>query len=76
MRTGVLLLVAASVLAPSAANAANRCPADPFKASKAIWNWGDLRTGETKTAKHPCGRQMTCIGGRFDPLVRRSCHWD
>jgi hypothetical protein len=69
------LIIFALLLVPSAGHAA-QCPADPFKASKAIWNWGDLQTGETKTAKHPCGRQMTCTGGRFDPLIKRSCHWD
>ena len=76
MRTGALLLiVTASVLFPSAAFA-GKCPADPYKASQAVWNWGILKTGELATAEHPCGRKITCIGGRFQPLVRRSCHWD
>lgn len=70
-----LLTIVAFLLAPSVGHAM-QCPADPFKASKAIWNWGDLQTGETKTARHPCGRLMTCTGGRFEPLVRRSCHWN
>ena len=74
IRGGVLLVIAAFLSIPAAH--ASRCPADPFSASKAIWNWGDLQTGETKTAKHPCGRQMTCTGGKFNPVVRRTCHWD
>jgi hypothetical protein len=75
MRGRAILLIFASVLAASAAHA-GQCPADPFKASKAIWNWGDIPTGQVRTGKHPCGRQMTCTGGKFEPLVRRSCHWD
>jgi hypothetical protein len=75
MRTGALLVVAASVLAPSSAYA-GKCPADPFKASQVVWNWGILKPGEQATGVHPCGRKITCIGGRFDPVVKRSCHWD
>jgi hypothetical protein len=37
---------------------AGKCPADPFKASTALWNWGDLRTGEVRTCVHPCGRNV------------------
>ena len=74
IRRGMLLVIAAFLSIPAAH--ASQCPADPFTASKAIWNWGDLLTGETKTAKHPCGRQMTCTGGKFNPVVRRTCHWD
>jgi|GEM_PF-2263182 len=81
MRKGALLLIfVASILAPSAGHAktshAKKCPADPYKASQAVWNWGLIRTGEQATAVHPCGRKITCIGGRFDPAVKRSCHWD
>jgi hypothetical protein len=70
------LIVASSVIVSASAGYAKQCPADPFKASTALWNWGELRTGEVRTGVHPCGRKITCIGGRFDPLVRRSCHWD
>lgn len=55
MRPGVLLLifvVVASVLAPSIGHA-GKCPADPFKASKTVWNWGILKTGQQATAMHP-----------------------
>ena len=79
MRDGLLLLilfVAVPALVAPSAGYAGRCPADPFKASTALWNWGDMRTGQVKTGLHPCGRKITCTGGKFNPLVRRSCHWD
>ena len=76
MRAGALLLiVTASVLAPTSAFA-GKCPADPYMASKTIWNWGILKTGQLATGTHPCGRKITCIGGSFQPLIKRSCHWD
>ena len=76
MRKGALLLIfVASVLASSSAFA-GKCPADPFKASKTVWNWGILKTGQQATAMHPCGRKITCIGGSFQPDIKRSCHWD
>jgi hypothetical protein len=71
-----MTLVALALLLGSPMAHAGKCPADTFAASKAIWNWGDVPTGQVQTAMHPCGRQMTCIGGKFHPLVRRSCHWD
>ncbi|GGI32892.1 hypothetical protein GCM10010987_71670 [Bradyrhizobium guangdongense] len=57
---------------------AKQCPADPFLASKTIWNWGEFRTGEVRTGVHPCGRKMTCIGGKIsgNVIIKRSCHWD
>ncbi len=70
----LLLIVVISLLAPCACYAA-QCPADPYKASQTIWPLGVLTKGQEKTAVHPCGRKITCIGGRFDPDVKRSCHW-
>ncbi len=55
---------------------AKGCPADPYKASQAIWPLGALGWRQSATAMHPCGRKITCIGGRFDPDIKRSCHWD
>ena len=40
MHFGTLLLLASFTVSP--AIAASKCPADPFKASTALWNWGDL----------------------------------
>ena len=72
----IAFAIVVAILAPTAVYA-QRCPADPFTASKALWKWGDVRTGQTKTGRHPCGKQITCIGGRLEPtLVRRQCHWD
>lgn len=75
MRKTVLLFMLVSLLVSSASDA-RQCPANASKASKTIWNWGELRTGQVKTGFHPCGRKMTCNGGKFEPLVHRSCHWD
>jgi hypothetical protein len=59
-----------------AKQARQRCPASAFKASTAIWPLGALHTGETRTARHPCGKMITCVGGSFQPKVLRRCHWD
>ena len=69
---GLLAIVAC---APGAAQA-GQCPANAFKASTAIWNWGDLQYGETRTATHPCGRRITCTGGKFQPKILRQCRWN
>ena len=69
------LMVVASLLAAPSTGYAGNCPADPFKASKTVWNWGILKTGQQATAVHPCGRKITCIGGSFQPDIKRSCHW-
>jgi hypothetical protein len=52
------------------------CPANALKASTAIWAFGDIRYGQTKTAQHPCGRTITCNGGSFEPKVLRHCRWE
>ena len=76
MRLAMLGAIAVVVaLVPSAGYAAD-CPADAFKASMAIWPLGAIKTGQTKTARHPCGRQITCVGGSFQPKTLRTCHWD
>ena len=62
-----MLIVAAATLSTSPGHAAGKCQSDPIRASKAVWNWGELRTGEQKTGTHPCGRQITCSGGKFEP---------
>ena len=78
MRYTAFLILAASIvlLTPSIGHAKRRrCPASAFKASTAVWKFGDFRTGETKTARHPCGRMITCTGGSYQPRVLRQCHW-
>ena len=77
MRFAILVIVFA-LLGPFAAHA-KQCPTDPILASKTIWNWGEFRSGEVRTGVHPCGRQMTCIGGKIvggKTVIKRSCHWD
>ena len=71
----LLMILIASLLLPSVAYAA-KCPADPYKASQVVWPLGALTYRQPSTAVHPCGRRITCIGGKFDPDVKRSCHWD
>jgi hypothetical protein len=69
--------LAGFVLLASSASYAGKCPASAFKASTAIWKFGDIPTGQTRTARHPCGRQITCVGGKFNnPKILRQCHWD
>ncbi len=78
MRAIAFLFLAAAMiaLAPSGGHAKS-CPANAFKASAAIWPFGAIETGETRTGTHPCGRQMTCVGGKFGPpKILRRCHWD
>ncbi len=72
MRTKTLLLATIGLLAiPSTGHA--KCPADPVKASAALWSAGTVPTGVSQTETHPCGRKITCTGGRTDQAVRRSC---
>ena len=73
----VLALVAsiAIVAAPSAVHAKD-CPADPRKASLALWPGGSIPTGKTVTGTHPCGRQLACTGGVSGNFSTRQCHWE
>ena len=71
----VLIMALAGALAPSAGHARS-CPASALKASTAVWPFNALVTGQTKSAMHPCGRQITCTGGKWGPpQVLRQCHW-
>jgi hypothetical protein len=78
----LLMILVASLLVPSACYAKG-CPSDLYKAGKEIWTPGTLTYGSAATAVHPCGRKITCIGGKFnafgDPQgpggVPRKCYW-
>ena len=80
MRTLAVLLgsVFLSVVMTYASFAAtDKCPASALKASTAVWSFGALHIGETRTAQHPCGRQITCTAGKFGPPKElRQCHWN
>jgi hypothetical protein len=77
MRTILVSALAGFTLLTSSASYADNCPASAFKASTAIWKFGDIPTGQTRTARHPCGKQITCVGGKFNnPKILRQCHWD
>jgi hypothetical protein len=72
LATSVLILLSAS----ADAMAQERCPDDANKASLAVWPGGAVRTGRTVTAKHPCGRQLSCVGGRQGSSgIPRNCRW-
>ena len=51
------------------------CPADPAKASYAIWKRGELKMDQEETGTHPCGRRMACSGGSIKRRVERICRW-
>lgn len=66
-------------IAPDTQKPADRwanCPADVFKAGQDIWPAGSIRTGQRKTAQHPCGRRVTCIGGTLGGGRQRTCNWN
>ena len=75
MRAKLIYLAALAALAFPADVSAGQCPTDPLKASTALWNWGDIQYGTTKTGVHPCGRKITCSGGKFTPKILRGCRW-
>ena len=79
MRKPIALLIAftatiATVPTPSVVQAAG-CPADPRRASLALWPGGSINTGKTVTGTHPCGRKLTCVGGIPGNFSSRQCHW-
>jgi len=55
---------------------AKDCPANPRNASLVLWPGGTIPTGKTVTGTHPCGRQLTCVGGVPGNFASRECHWD
>ena len=71
----VSLLIAALCLVPSLSYAGG-CPSNPVKASQTIWGFGALTTDRPATAMHPCGKEITCYGGRLPPHASpRRCYW-
>ena len=65
----VILLISALYACGDMASAAHAasCPSSAFRASTAIWKFGDIPPGQTRTARHPCGKQITCVGGKINP---------
>jgi len=77
MRNLVALTTTIAILAsPTFVHAKGGCPADARAASKAVFPPGTLRTGREVTGTHPCGRQITCVGGIPGDLSSRQCHWE
>ena len=69
-----LVLLLAGLLAPTLVHAQG-CPAEAREASRAIWASGSISSGKSVTATHPCGRRITCTGGKGGAAGTRSCRW-
>lgn len=76
MRNVIALAAAIAILAAPSAVQAKGCPANPRNASLALWPGGSIRTGQTVTGTHPCGRKLTCTGGKPGVFASRQCRWD
>jgi len=73
-----LVLTAIAVLIFTAVNYAawaNNCDVNATKASFAVWPENTIPTAQTVTGRHPCGRDLTCIGGQTGVKASRRCHW-
>jgi hypothetical protein len=69
------LALAIAIFAASSVAEAKDCLANARSASLALWAGGTIPTGKTVTGMHPCGRQLTCIGGVPGNFASRECHW-
>jgi hypothetical protein len=76
MRILFALTAATVLLATASAAPAAPCPADARAASLALWPGGSIKTGKTVSGTHPCGRQLTCVGGIPGNFSSRECHWE
>jgi hypothetical protein len=77
MRLALMFAVTCAFVVAASPGHAASCPSNAFRASTAIWKFGDIPTGQTRTARHPCGKQITCVGGKINPpKILRRCHWD
>jgi hypothetical protein len=54
---------------------AQTCPRSATQASTQIWPLGSIPGGMSVTERHPCGRRITCIGGRQGSIGSRHCSW-
>jgi hypothetical protein len=75
-RVSLLIVVVVLSLAAPSLSYAGTCPASPLKASQTIWGFGALTPDRPATAMHPCGKEITCYGGKFPPNpTARRCYW-
>ena len=76
MRSFIFLsaLAVGLTLAPPVVQA-QTCPRNATRASMQMWPAGSLLPGQSVTGTHPCGRRITCIGGRPNVIGSRSCSW-
>jgi hypothetical protein len=71
----VVLAAAAILLAASSFPAHAACPANATDASMAVWPPSSIPTGVQVSGTHPCGRKITCNGGRAGQKATRICRW-
>lgn len=76
MRHLIALAAAIAIFASPSIALAKDCPSNPRNASLALWPGGSIPTGKTVTGTHPCGRQLTCVGGIPGNFLSRECHWE
>ena len=51
------------------------CPANPNRASLALWPRDTLTAGKVVSGRHPCGRNLMCIPGVRGQTGTRQCRW-
>lgn len=71
----VLAVVALSFPLWSAKAVGQACPANATQASFSVWAKNSIKTGQTVTGAHRCGRKLRCTGGTFNVKGSRSCSW-
>ncbi|HRD76241.1 MAG TPA: hypothetical protein PK264_09910 [Hyphomicrobiaceae bacterium] len=51
------------------------CPASAGRASLDIWPRDTLKSGQTVSATHPCGKRLTCTSHGRSGIGARKCSW-
>ena len=69
------LLAGATTAAFAQGSQKSACPSSASQASQQVWPEGSISRGQTMTATHPCGRQLSCSGGSSQQGNRRQCKW-
>jgi hypothetical protein len=75
MRALTLVSIFIVSFSTAPAHAQKSCPNDATAASTALWGTGTIKTGESVTGTHPCGRRISCIGGTPNAPKSRRCRW-
>jgi hypothetical protein len=75
MRVLVILSVLGVSLTFATPVLAQKCPANATEASYSVWGPNSIRTGQTVTGTHRCGRRLRCTGGTTNVRGSRNCSW-